>query len=105
MMDLILSSIPLWVWLVIGMLITAPLLYFFGPIWNGLPNWIKYPAYAIAALLGVFIAGQRKGHLAAKSRQEELDRHAVQDRKRIHDNVAKLNPVDTDQQLGRWMRD
>ena len=55
MMDLILGAIPLWVWIGVGLLIAAPVLYFLGPIWNGLPNWIKYPVYAVVSFLGFSI--------------------------------------------------
>lgn len=108
-MDFFLSMIPLWVWIVMGLLIAAPILYFFGPIvfgiWRILPNWAKIVLGAVFSVFGVFVYGRHKGYKTYKEHQEKLDRRAVENRKEIHDEVEKLSPSDTDKRLDRWYRD
>ncbi len=108
-MDFFLSMIPLWVYVAGGLVIALPLMYFFGPvimgIWRIMPNWVRVALGAVVALFGVFVYGRHKGYKSYKKHQENLDHHAVENRRKIHDEVEKLTPTDVDKRIDRWMRD
>lgn len=109
MLGYVISAVPLWVWVMLGLLVIGLLFYFFSPIlvplWRMIPKPVKYVIYGILSLFGAFAYGRHKGFKDVKAHDKELEKKAVENRKEIHDEVQKLNPVDTDKRLDRWMRD
>lgn len=109
MFDYFISSIPLWVWITLVALIAGLLFYFFSPvilgIWRLMPNWLRITLGAIFAALGIYAAGRHKGYKDVKAREDELNKKAAENRRKIHEDVQKLNPTDTDKRLNKWMRD
>lgn len=108
MITWIISQIPLWAWIMLGLLIAAPLFYFFGPaiiaLWSVLPRWVKVVLGFIGALFSAYVLGMNRASRAAKERQKQLERQAVEKRSEIHEDVQKRSESDVDKSFDKWVR-
>lgn len=59
----------------------------------------------LAAILGVWLHGRRKGRQSAEARQERRDRKARETADEIDDAIAGRDAGDNRKRLGRWARD
>lgn len=105
----ILDSIPIWVYVVVGCAGAGALMYFFSPIiiplWNLLPNWLKWFLGFIVAMFLAIMGGRYKGRQDALEEQRKRDAEAAAKRKTIDAEVTNLDRPAVDKRLDPWMRD
>ena len=108
-MNFILDHIPVWVYVVVACAGAGALMYFFSPIiiplWNLLPNWLKWTLGFIVAMFLAVMGGRVKGRRDAEEEQAKRDAAAISNRKKIDDEVAKLDRPAVDKRLDPFMRD
>src|SRR6202012_614594 len=99
-MSWIIDHIPIWVYIVLGLLGSGALFYFFSPIliplWNLTPKWIKALGAAILSVLGAYLAGRYRGSKDERDREERANAEAIQNRQKIDQDVAKAPDSDID---------
>jgi len=59
----------------------------------------------IGTVILAFITGKHKGWKNAEERTKETNAQAVQTRDKLHREIEKLTPDDTDKRISKWMRD
>lgn len=109
MINFILDHIPIWGWVVIIGVPVGVLLFYFGPIllpiWNALPNWMKWTLGGIGAIFLAFMGGRYKGRANAEEEERKRNAEALQKRTEVDHDVANMSNKDVQDKLGRWTRD
>lgn len=107
--DWIIDHIPVWVYVVVIVLGTGALFYFFSPIlvplWNLTPRWVKVAGGAVLSVILAALAGRYKGRKDAEEEQRRRDAEAIETRKKVDDEVSHLSPDDRRKRLDGWVRD
>ena len=107
--NFIVDHIPIWVYVVVGCAGAGALMYFFSPIiiplWNLLPNWLKWFLGFVVAMFLAIMGGRYKGRKDAEEEQRERDAEALKNRTKVDNEVNKLDRPAVDKRLDPWMRD
>lgn len=105
----IIDHIPVWVYVVIGVGGFGVLMYFFSPIlipiWNALPNWLKWAIGFVIAMFLAIMGGRYKGRKDAEEEQKKRDADAIANRKTVDNEISKLDKPAVNKRLDPWMRD
>ena len=107
--DLFLGWVPLSAWIVVCVIVAAPILFYAGPvllpIWRLLPSWLKALILGIGAALLAYAGGRYKGAKTERDERARREAGALQNREQVNRDVDKLSEKDTRDQLARWNRD
>lgn len=105
----VIDHIPLWVYIVVGVLAIGVLFYFFSPIlipiWNVLPEWLKAVILGIGAATLAYLGGRYKGNKDERDAEAARDAEALNKRKEVDNAIDKQSPQQTDKALDPWRRD
>lgn len=108
--NMIVDSIPWWVYAVVGTAAIGTVLWFASPI--VLPIWHLIPLPARVAIVGVgaaflaWIAGRNRGRANAEEEERRRNAEALQKRTEVDRDIGKMPDNEIDQKLrDRWSRD
>lgn len=101
----IFDNTPLWVWLAGGIAALAASYTLWLPIWGLLPKPAQAALIALAAVIGAYLAGRKRGADNATQRQKEQNAKAIQTRAEIDHEVRNLPDADLKRRGDKWLRD
>lgn len=103
--NLIVDSIPWWIYPAAAGVVLAVTVQFWSPIWLALPRPVKAAIIGAGAIFGAYIAGRNRGARNERDRRDAANAQANQKRTEIEDEIRNSSDDDLHKRASRWMRD
>lgn len=72
----------------------------FAPVWR----WLAAAGAVIAAIAAVYLKGRREGKAAMQAEQDRLRQQAIENKRKLENEIDALGPADVDRRIDRWLR-
>jgi membrane protein required for beta-lactamase induction len=101
----VLDHIPWYVYaFVIGLALVASIPYWL-PVWNVLPNWLRWLLVAIVTTGLAYFAGRNKAAKDAAAAREKANANAIANRQKVDAKIAGTSDAGVASSLDKWMRE
>lgn len=75
-----------------------------GGLWARCAGWLAAAGAVLAVLVGAFLKGRAAGKAVMREEQERQKARAIENKRKLDDEIDDLAPADLDHRFDRWVR-